>query len=182
VQEQSEWSDGSATRLTVARYFTPNGRSIQRPYKEEMAFDQVPADSMLGGILPDVVVGRDTAGITWLFAEAVHRGLLTQFAYDYRDKELNQGIAQSEEAFLTGVSESAIADAMYIYLKRVLGEINEQEWKKSRERMALRAKALIGRSLFTEETYYKVYNDRDIFVQTAHVHLYENSKVIRVMP
>src|SRR5690606_37995077 len=29
VQEQSEWADGSATRLTVARYYTPNGRSIQ---------------------------------------------------------------------------------------------------------------------------------------------------------
>ncbi len=32
VQEQYELSDGSALRLTVARYFTPSGRSIQRPY------------------------------------------------------------------------------------------------------------------------------------------------------
>lgn len=34
VQEQSSWPDGSATRLTVARYYTPSGRCIQRPYEE----------------------------------------------------------------------------------------------------------------------------------------------------
>jgi carboxyl-terminal processing protease len=32
VQEQSEFPDGSAVRLTVARYYTPTGRSIQKPY------------------------------------------------------------------------------------------------------------------------------------------------------
>lgn len=34
VQEQSDWPDGSAVRLTIARYYTPTGRCIQRPYKE----------------------------------------------------------------------------------------------------------------------------------------------------
>lgn len=32
VQEQSNWPDGSAIRLTIARYYTPTGRSIQKPY------------------------------------------------------------------------------------------------------------------------------------------------------
>jgi len=32
VQEQNVFSDGSAIRLTVARYYTPTGRSIQKPY------------------------------------------------------------------------------------------------------------------------------------------------------
>lgn len=34
VQEQSNWPDGSALRLTIARYYTPTGRSIQKPYDE----------------------------------------------------------------------------------------------------------------------------------------------------
>lgn len=34
VQEQSNWPDGSAVRLTIARYYTPSGRSIQKPYDE----------------------------------------------------------------------------------------------------------------------------------------------------
>jgi carboxyl-terminal processing protease len=33
VQEQSEFKDGSAIRLTIARYYTPSGRSIQKPYE-----------------------------------------------------------------------------------------------------------------------------------------------------
>lgn len=32
VQEQTSWPDGSAIRLTIARYYTPTGRSIQKPY------------------------------------------------------------------------------------------------------------------------------------------------------
>jgi carboxyl-terminal processing protease len=32
VQEQTPWPDGSAIRLTIARYYTPTGRSIQKPY------------------------------------------------------------------------------------------------------------------------------------------------------
>ena len=40
VQAQLPYSDGSAMRLTVARYYTPSGRSIQRPYTngDEMAY------------------------------------------------------------------------------------------------------------------------------------------------
>ena len=34
MQEQSDWPDGSAIRLTIARYYTPTGRCIQRPYDE----------------------------------------------------------------------------------------------------------------------------------------------------
>ena len=33
VQEQTEFKDGSAIRLTIARYFTPSGRCIQKPYE-----------------------------------------------------------------------------------------------------------------------------------------------------
>ena len=37
VQNQLPYSDGSALRLTTARYFTPTGRSIQKPYERDMA-------------------------------------------------------------------------------------------------------------------------------------------------
>lgn len=39
VQEQSDFADGSALRLTIARYYTPTGRSIQKPYKNGEAED-----------------------------------------------------------------------------------------------------------------------------------------------
>ncbi len=34
VQEEKDLGDGSAIRLTIARYYTPTGRSIQKPYEK----------------------------------------------------------------------------------------------------------------------------------------------------
>ncbi|MEX2595398.1 MAG: S41 family peptidase [Salibacteraceae bacterium] len=169
VQEQNEWLDGSATRLTVARYYTPNGRSIQRPY-DRFSLSSVPEqarDSIQGGIEPDIDVERDTAGITWLYAEAVHRGLVNAFSYAYRDQQFANFSAMSEVDFMEKVSTDSIAQALHVYLNQELGELNEQEWKRSEERMALRSKAIIGRSLFGEESYFKIYNPTDPFVNEA---------------
>ncbi|MFM7216650.1 MAG: S41 family peptidase, partial [Bacteroidota bacterium] len=116
VQEQSELADGSAIRLTVARYYTPTGRSIQKPYGEDYAsyenelFERlhrgelISADSIRfadslkyttpggkvvyggGGIMPDVFVPIDTDGTAGFYAEVSRSGLITQYAYDYLDK------------------------------------------------------------------------------------------------
>ncbi|HEY1112773.1 MAG TPA: S41 family peptidase [Chitinophagaceae bacterium] len=113
VQEQYSLSDGSAIRLTVARYFTPLGRSIQRPYDkgrkvymEEILErynngEMVTADSIHqdkeqtfttkngkkvyggGGIMPDVFVPVDTT----LYASNITRlyldGRFNNFVYQY---------------------------------------------------------------------------------------------------
>ena len=53
VQEQSPFSDGSAIRLTVARYYTPTGRCIQKPYRlgENDSYNEEEADRFLHGEL-----------------------------------------------------------------------------------------------------------------------------------
>ena len=51
VQKEIKLSDGSALRLTVAEYFTPFGRSIQKPYVHTTK-----KDSLQGGITPDVKI------------------------------------------------------------------------------------------------------------------------------
>ena len=72
VQEPINFTDGSGIRLTVARFHTPSGRCIQKPYTEDYAFEvykryagseMVQKDSMKienGGIIPDVFVPLDT--------------------------------------------------------------------------------------------------------------------------
>lgn len=117
VQEQSEFSDGSAIRLTIARYYTPTGRCIQKPYTNgvEAYYDEEYArytngelenadsikksDSLRyttpggkvvyggGGITPDVFVPLDTAGRSHYLSEVIYNGLLNDFAFDYADKE-----------------------------------------------------------------------------------------------
>jgi carboxyl-terminal processing protease len=116
VQEQIVLADGSAIRLTVARYYTPSGRCIQKPYNhgydeyynelhtryvhgELMKADSIKfADSLAfhtpkgkilyagGGIMPDVFIPIDTMGYTSYFAEVRNRGLMYSFAFQYADQ------------------------------------------------------------------------------------------------
>ena len=113
VQEQFNLSDRSALRLTVARYFTPVGRSIQRPYANgDKAYfaevtnryydgSMVSADSVKndtskvystqggkkiyggGGISPDFFVPADTSRIDSTTSKLYYKGLLSDFGYLY---------------------------------------------------------------------------------------------------
>ncbi|MCK6648088.1 MAG: S41 family peptidase [Bacteroidia bacterium] len=117
VQEQSEFTDGSAIRLTIARYYTPTGRSIQKPYKhgvneyynEELAryesgelesADSIKVTDSLkyktpggkivyggGGIIPDEFVPLDTANRSLYLSELIYAGIINDFAFYYSDKE-----------------------------------------------------------------------------------------------
>ena len=113
VQEQYELSDGSAIRLTVARYYTPLGRSIQRSYEKgkKVYMDELwnrfsngellYADSNKinngkqyktrggkivyggGGIMPDIFVPIDTSGYEPKVNRLLIDGNFTGFVYDY---------------------------------------------------------------------------------------------------
>lgn len=120
VQEQIEFRDGSALRLTIARYYTPTGRSIQRPYEngrddyyhdleeryvngELIHPDSIKfADSLRfvtpggkvvyggGGIMPDFFVPVDTSDMTDYFHKSRNLGLMYRFAFDYTDRKRDQ--------------------------------------------------------------------------------------------
>lgn len=115
VQEQIEFRDGSALRLTIARYYTPTGRSIQKPYNQDRneyysdirdrfinhEFENSDsihfADSLKfttpggkvvyggGGIMPDYFIPLDTSGISPYFNKVRNLGLIYRFAFDYTD-------------------------------------------------------------------------------------------------
>ncbi len=116
VQEQVPLADGSAVRLTVARYHTPSGRSIQKPYENGMEDYQkeyferysngelLSADSIKindsteyftsngrivyggGGIMPDVFIPISWDKAANYYNSLVSHGFIYQFAYDYTDE------------------------------------------------------------------------------------------------
>lgn len=128
VQEQVMWPDGSALRLTVARYYTPSGRCIQKPYDDGMENynmesynrylngELLSADSIHfpdslkfytplgkvvyggGGIMPDVFVPIDTVGNTNYFYELRYRGILQDFSLQYVDNNRTKLRAQYKNA------------------------------------------------------------------------------------
>lgn len=119
VQEPTLFPDSSAIRLTIARYYTPTGRCIQKSYKngnddyfadlhhryahgEFMEEDSVKFEDSLkyitpkgktvyggGGIMPDIFVPLDTTGTSEYLSKITRQGLIYNFALDYSDNERN---------------------------------------------------------------------------------------------
>ncbi len=115
VQEPVFFNDGSSLRLTVARYYTPTGRCIQKPYNNgEMNYygeiinryhngelevqDSIKQNDSLkyktpkgkivyggGGITPDIFVPFDTSEVSGFFTNVVNRALIYKYAFDYSD-------------------------------------------------------------------------------------------------
>jgi len=115
VQQQMAFNDGSMIRLTIARYYTPSGRCIQKPYtpgaekdyEEDLlarythgeffsqdsikhtgpAYHTVIGRTVYGGggITPDIFVPEDTANVTSYYKEAAMSGMILQFAFTYTD-------------------------------------------------------------------------------------------------
>lgn len=114
VQQPILFSDGSMIRLTIARYYTPSGRCIQKPYdRNGISYEEdlitryqhgefFSQDSIKhtgpayhtsigrtvyggGGITPDIFIPEDTTNITSYYKEAVMSGLILQYAFKYTD-------------------------------------------------------------------------------------------------
>jgi carboxyl-terminal processing protease len=114
VQEQHQWQDGSAIRLTIARYYTPTGRSIQRPYGKDIDYEQefydryengelynidssVFVDSLKyttpggkivyggGGIMPDIFIPADSSGQSHFYSILRYNDVFSHFAFSYLD-------------------------------------------------------------------------------------------------
>ena len=109
------FGDQSMIRLTVARYYTPSGRCIQKPYTsgdnknyeedileryqhgEFFSQDSIKHEGPAfktglgrvvyggGGITPDIFVGEDTVNVTSYYKQASMSGLIIQFAFEYTD-------------------------------------------------------------------------------------------------
>ncbi len=120
VQEQLNFKDGSAVRLTVARYYTPTGRCIQRSYKngndaynsdymhrymngELENPDSIKfADSLRyytpkgktvyggGGIMPDIYVALEKDSALIFYNLTMNKGYVYQWAFDYTDRNRQQ--------------------------------------------------------------------------------------------
>lgn len=115
VQEPVNFSDGSLLRLTIARYYSPSGRCLQKPYVdgndkdyqmdlmtraergEYFSQDSIRIQGKAfstrlgrtvydgGGVMPDIFIAADTLGNTSYFQECLYSGILNQFAYRFID-------------------------------------------------------------------------------------------------
>ncbi len=197
VQSQRSFPDGSAVRLTVARYYTPSGRSIQRKYEKGkydeyemealnryMQGDYVNTDTastlvpfkteggrtVFGGdgIMPDVFVARDTIGMNSYFNSLANRDFIQEYAVTYSDMH-----KQKLQEF-----QSAEDLARFLYKQPLLLNLVSFADNKgirprpfyieeSRKLFERHLISYIVRNFFGEESYYSVYMQDDILMKRA---------------
>ncbi len=185
VQEQTVFPDGSALRLTIARYYTPTGRSIQTPYEngfmeyqlEHMSRmvhgepeDSVPVPDSLkyttpggkvvyggGGITPDVFVPIDTSYFSEYFELLAQAGLMSQFAYNYVDRNRGRLKSESFEAFDRSFTVTGEVMNAFIAFAAAQGVPESAEGLRvSDPEIRTRLKAYIARLLFKSDGFYRV--------------------------
>ena len=204
VQEPVNFTDGSGIRLTVARFYTPSGRCIQKPYDKNYDYDiyeryahgeMTSADSMKidttsvyytlkgrpvyggGGIIPDIFVPIDTTKATDFYVKCNRKATSVRFAQTMFDKYRGALASINDFAVLdTYLDGIDLASQFLDYAARVDGIKPEKgEWEKSSEYMMPQLKALVGRfSKLGDEAFHRYYIPIDDTIQSA----LKNSSVI----
>lgn len=197
VQEQYDLSDNSALRLTIARYYTPSGRSIQRSYAnggkayyEEIskrfesdvpASDSIKKDSGKlykthagkkiyggGGISPDYFVGADTSRFGIVTAKAYTKGLVSDFGYKYF--LANQSVAVKYKSASEFAKAFTISEADWDFFKQMASKdsLNINDVNETEKSYLFKAlKTSIARQIWRNEGYFEVSNTEDKTVKKA---------------
>lgn len=193
VQRPFPFPDGSMIRLTIAHYYTPTGRDIQKPYTkgDEKAYRQdiidrlnngelMHSDSIKyidslkvqtlrngrtiyggGGISPDVFVPLDTADFSKYYRDLSAKGVLSQYVIKYVDKNRKQIKKQykTDDIFIEEFEVTPeMLNEMYDMATAEGVEFNAEQAKISEPLFVMNVKGLIGRDVYDQATYYKVYN------------------------
>ena len=190
VQSQIPLGDGTAVRLTVARYHTPSGRVIQRPYERGHADEYHKAhierlrsageDSVVlkskfktlrlgrdvyadGGIRPDIVVQSDTTQISDYMVKVVAKGVYNELMLGYldRNREKLQNDYPTFERFEKGYSFPDEQMQRLVELATAKGvEYDAEGYELSRELMRTQLTAMVAQRLFSTSEYYRYINPR----------------------
>lgn len=189
VQRQMDLGDGSAVRLTIARYYTPTGRSIQRPYGDgnENYYNEylqrykngelVHADSIKvadslkfktpkgkivyggGGIIPDVFIPKNTSIENETLSYVSRNGFIAYFVFEYLEKNRKKFEALSENEFLQSYKVPDSVALSFLEYSR----FNETQLNITQDSEILKKaiKAHLAQQLFGIDAYEIVLNKED---------------------
>lgn len=169
VQARFAFGDGAALNLTVARYVTPNGRSIQRPAFYDVSIPEAHGSALIvenqyhkpraGGIIPDVLMEPDSLKQTDFYQSLHASGLIQEYVYT----RLTTGAPSfSIENYLRGYFLLSEEFSEFLDFLHQEGYTIVDEIANTFERLlSAEIEALLGRYYFGNEAYFKVRNRRD---------------------
>jgi carboxyl-terminal processing protease len=197
VQSPFDLSDGSELRLTISRYYTPSGRSIQKPYDDEDEYsrdlisrynhgeffhsDSIKFNDSLkyltmngrsvyggGGIMPDYFVPLDTTLNSHYLNELYTTNSIYEYTFAYAANHKAQLIEKGYEDFL---NKFTVTDDMLTGLVKI-GERNKtkpdyQDLKQKKKLFQVHVKAQIARKLWGNEGFYPIMNETNEIFKQA---------------
>lgn len=197
VQEPINFTDGSGIRLTVARFYTPSGRCIQKPYDKNYNYDiferyahgeMTSADSMKvdstalyytvkgrrvyggGGIIPDTFVPIDTTKASKFFINCNKKAVMMRFASNFFDRNKSSLSKIDDFARLEKWMNDVDVEQQFLNYAAKVENLKPAagEWEKTKWYMMPQVKALVGRySKLQDEAFYRFYLPIDNEFQTA---------------
>ncbi|WP_143962346.1 S41 family peptidase [Litoribacter populi] len=197
VQMPIDLSDGAELRLTIARYYTPSGRSIQKPYGdgddygkdwlnryehgEFFSADSIKFDDSLryetkggravfggGGIMPDYFVPLDTTMNSPYVGKLFSSDSAREFILGYVDNNKDKFENMTFEEYYNNFE---VSESMLKELIKI-GEENkvkfdEKDYKKSKDYLKILVKAHMSRNIYDDNAFYKIVNDINEVYQRA---------------
>jgi len=197
VQEDVKLRDGSNLRLTIARYYTPSGRCIQKPYNgsiDDYYDDQMDrydsgemyevdssfiVDSLKfttpkgkvvyggGGIMPDVFIPIDSTGTSWYLTSLRMSPVFTTFAFDYVQNKRNKWDTPSQFARSFRVTDAILTRFTKFAKSEHEISVDQTDLQRSKDVIKRLIKGEIARQIWVEQGYYQVNNLKDVEVQKA---------------
>lgn len=193
VQREMELGDGSAVRLTVARYYTPTGRSIQKPYGDnnenyhleylnryengELKHkDSIQVNDSLryttpngkvvyggGGITPDVFIPKDTHVTKEKLTYMLRGGIMDRFVFNKLEKDRSAFTDLSKEEFI----QSYELDEEWVReFISYLHQFNfDYRFGRYQELLKLYLKASMGEQLFNTQVKEQIINSQDPYIK-----------------
>lgn len=197
VQEQYDLSNGGALRLTVARYYTPSGRSIQKPYdngrssyNDEM-YDRFESGELTtqdsihvtdttkyytsknrvvyggGGITPDIFIPIDKLIDNEYYTKSV--GFVAPFVYHHLDthREDYRKFETAKDFSKNVIISDKMLNDFAKYAKSEGVKMVQGDFEKAKKELAVLIKANIGRQFFGTEGFFQLLNENDVMIKKA---------------
>ncbi|PWK20805.1 S41 family peptidase [Xanthomarina spongicola] len=194
VQREMELGDGSAVRLTVSRYYTPTGRSIQRSYENgnrdyyDEYFDRLNSGELLdpekievadslkfttpngkvvyggGGIIPDVFVPLDMSMQNETLTFLDRRGFISNFVFELLEKDRHAYDNISRKEFIMSFQFN---DDMVLDFQNYLNEKTKANitFVAYNEEVKQYIKATLADQLYGNGAFEEVINQKDIMIE-----------------
>nr|WP_155210913.1 S41 family peptidase [Fulvivirga aurantia] len=197
VQAPLDLSDGSELRLTISRYYTPSGRSIQKPYSDESEYardlmdrfnhgeffsaDSIKFNDSLkyetksgravyggGGIMPDYFVPLDTSQTSAYLNQLFTSNAMQEFTFNFVAGNKQRLESMSYDEYYNKFDVTrAMLDELVAIGKDNGVKSNRADLNKNRDLFELHMKAQIARQIWDNDGFYPIFNQTNEILQQA---------------